>query len=456
MFSMLKDKDFLKKFFKVSFPVMLHALILFIVNFLDNIMVSSVSNEAVSAVYAVNQVTYILMIAGYGVIIGAGVFIQQFNGANDVKNMKQAFCYKCIIMLLFLAVAVTVFYIFGPSIVYLYCRSDSNSSEIFRLAKIYLYTMILSYIPYCLSIIYTTTVREIGQTKYALIAGGVAFGVNLVLNAIFIYVLGLGVFGAALGTIIARVIELIVIVVICHKKKFSFCHKLFKEFKVEKKLAISITKKGLVFLANELLWVIGMTMLSLAYAQRENVLSALSVVNSISNIFNIIFQGLSIGIGVLVGAYLGEGKFESAKDYAKKVYWLGFLISVLFGLCIIALSPVLPHMFKEVAVEQKALASTMLLGYGFLLWGNCLYCCCYVTLKTGGEATTTFFIDSGLMWGIAVPVSWLLALKTDVSLLYIFLFVTSFDIAKFLISYIFVKKGNWLNNLALTVEERSV
>ena len=453
---MLKDKDFLKKFFKVSFPVMLHALILFVVNFLDNIMVSSVSNEAVSAVYAVNQVTYILMIAGYGVVIGAGVFIQQFNGANDTKNMKQAFCYKCIIMLIFLAIAVTVFYIFGPDLVYLYCRSDSNSEEIFKLAKIYLFTMVLSYIPYCLSIIYTTTVREVGQTKYALIAGGIAFGVNLVLNALFIYVLKLGVFGAALGTVIARIIELVVIVFICHSKKFSFCHNLFKEFKVEKNLAISITKKGVIFLLNELLWVLGMTMLSLAYAQRENVLSALSVVNSISNIFNIIFQGLSIGIGVLVGAYLGEGKFAEAKDYAKKVYWLGFLISVTFGLCIIALSPVLPLMFKEVTDSQKDLASMMLLGYGFLLWGSCLYCCCYVTLKTGGEALTTFFIDSGLMWGIAVPVAWFLALKTNVSLLYIFLFVTSFDIVKFLISYAFVKKEKWVRNLALTIEERSV
>ena len=113
-------------------------------------------------------------------------------------------------------------------------------------------------------------------------------------------------------------------------------------------------------------------------------------------------------------------------------------------------------MFKEVDASQKALASIMLLGYGFLLWGSCLYCCCYVTLKTGGEALTTIFIDSGLMWCIGVPVAWLLALKTNVSLLYIFLFVTSFDIVKFLISYSFVKKGNWLNNLALTVEERSV
>ena len=434
---------------------MLHALILFIVNFLDNVMVSSVSNEAVSAVYAVNQVTYILMIASYGVLIGAGVFIQQFNGANDTKNMKQAFCYKIIVMFLFLAVAVTFFYLVGPKLVYLYCRSDSNSEEIFRLAKIYLYTMILSYIPYCLSIIYTTTVREIGKTKYALIAGGVAFAVNLILNAIFIYVLNLGVFGAALGTVIARLIELIFIVILCHGKKFSFCHKLFNEFKVEKKLAIAITKKGVVFLFNELLWVVGMTMLSLAYAQRENVLSALSVVNSISNIFNIIFQGLSIGIGVLVGAYLGENNFEQAKKYAKNVYWLGFLISVLFGVIIIILSPVIPNLFKEVAQEQKSLASIMLFGYGFFIWGSCLYCCCYVTLKTGGEALTTIFIDSGLMWCVGVPVAWLLALKTNVSLLYIYLFVMSFDIVKFLISYAFVKKEKWLVNLAEKVEERS-
>lgn len=456
MFAMLKDKEFLKKFFSVSFPVMLHAFILFIVNFLDNIMVSSVSNESVSAVYAVNQVTYILMIASYGVIIGAGVFIQQFNGANDVKNMKQAFCYKCLIMLIFLTIAITFFYLVGPKIVYMYCKSDTNSEEIFRLAKIYLYAIILSFIPYCLSIIYTTTVREIGQTKYALIAGSIAFGVNLCLNALFIYVLNLGVFGAALGTIVARILELIAIVYICHHKKFGFCENLFKEFKVEKSLAVKITKKGLVFLANELLWVIGMTMLSLAYAQRENVLSALSVVSSISNIFNIIFQGLSIGIGVLVGAYLGESKFKEAKDYAKKVYMLGLLVSIIFGFFIIVLSPVLPSLFREVTSEQKTLASTMLFGYGFLLWGNCLYCCCYVTLKTGGEAMTTILIDSGMMWCIGVPVAWILALKTDVSLLYIFLFVTSFDIIKFVISYLFVKKEKWVRNLTLDIENGGV
>ena len=451
MISMLKDKEFLKKFFKISFPVMLHALILFIVNFADNIMISSVSNEAVSAVYAVNQATYILMIASFGVIIGAGVFIQQFNGAKDEKSLKQVFCYKIIVMLIFLVIFITIYYLFGHHLVYFYCHNDDNANVIYELGKEYLYIMILSYIPYCLSIIYTTTVREIGATKYALFAGLTAFITNIILNAFFIYVLQMGVVGAGLGTVIARVVELVVIVYLCHKKKFNFCDNLFKSFKIEKNLAIQITKKGLVFLANELFWVIGMTLLSLAYAQRENVLSSLSVVSSIGNIFNIIFQGLSIGIGVMVGSYLGEGKFKEAKDYAKKVYWLGFLISVIFGIIIILLSPVIPMMFKEVDAAQKQIATEMLVAYGLLLWGSCLYCCCYVTLKTGGEASTTFLIDSGLMWGIAVPLAWVLVLFTDIELLYIYAIITGFDAVKFLASYYFVKKDRWLNNLTQSV-----
>ena len=456
MFNMLRDKEFLKKFFKVSFPVMLHALILFIVNFVDNVMISGVSNEAVSAVYAVNQATYILMIAAYGVVIGAGVYIQQFNGANDKVNLKQAFCYKIVIMLIFLLIFITVYYLFGHYLVYFYSHSDKNASVIYELGKEYMYVMILSYIPYCLSIIYTTTVREIGETKYALISGVVAFATNIILNYIFIYVLEMGVIGAALGTVIARILELVIIVAISHCKKFDFCNQLFKTFGISKKLAKEITKKGVVFLANELFWVIGMTLLSLAYSQRENVLSALSVVSSIGNIFNIIFQGLSIGIGVMVGSYLGEGNFKKAKDYAYKVYWLGFLTSVIFGVLIIVLSPVIPLLFKEVDASQKAAATEMLFAYGFLIWGSCMYCCCYVTLKTGGEAVTTFLIDSGLMWAVAVPLAWILVKFTNISLVYIYSIIVGFDILKFLASYYFVRKDKWLNNLTLSTSSKTV
>ena len=456
MFKMLKDKEFLSRFFKVSFPVMLHALILFIVNLVDMVMVSNIEGQsgAASAVYAVNQATYIFMIASAGVLIGAGVFIQQFNGAKDDKSLRQAFCYKIIIMLIFLIIFVTIYYLFGHHLVYYYCHNEKNYLQIYSLGKDYLYLIILSFIPYCLSMIYSTTVREVGETKYALIAGSAAVFTNIILNAIFIYVFKLGVVGAAIGTIISRFIELFIIVIICHKKKFSFCDKLFTDFKVEKQLAIEITKKGLVFLANELFWVVGMTLLSLSYAQRKDndILDALAIVSTISNIFTIIFQGLSVGIGVMVGSYLGEGKYTEAKDYAKKVYWLGFLISIICGILIILFSPIIPLVFSNINPEQKAVATRMLVVYGLLIWGCCLYCCCYVTLKTGGEAVTTFLIDSGLMWAVAVPLAWCLVIFTKIDLVYIYAIITGFDAIKFVISYIFVKKEKWLNNLTLSTK----
>lgn len=452
MLKMLRDKEFLKKFLKVSLPVMIHSLILFIVSLVDNIMVGSVSNEAVEGVYAASQATYILMIASYGVLVGAGVYIQQFNGANDKEHLKQSFRYKFVVMALFLVVAITIYYIFGDDLVWFYCKSDENAQEIFRLGKSYLYIIILSYIPFCISIIYTTTVREVGMTKYALIAGCVAFGLNTLLNAILIYVFDMGVIGAAIATLIARIAELVVIFVICRIKKFDFCENLFKEFKIDKDLFKSITKKGTVFLFNELFWVMGMTLLSLAYAQRDGVLGALSVVNTIGNVFNILFQGLSIGIGVLVGSYLGRSDFESAKRYTKNVYLLGLLASLIFGIIIILFSPIIPNMFSEVEPSQKALATQMLVIYGLLLWCSCIYMCCYMTLKTGGEALVTFFIDSGIMWAICVPLAWILVTKTSLSLLYIYPIIIGIDLIKFFIGICFVKRGKWMKNLTLQTD----
>ena len=94
MFKCFTDKEFITRFLKISLPVMLAAFITFLVTFIDNIMVGSVSNEAVSGVYAANEVTFVFEISGFGIIEGAGIFLQQFNGTNDKEHMKQCFRYK--------------------------------------------------------------------------------------------------------------------------------------------------------------------------------------------------------------------------------------------------------------------------------------------------------------------------------------------------------------------------
>lgn len=113
-----KDKTFLKTFFSIAFPVMVQSLLSFIVSFVDTFMISAVSNEAVSAVYAVNQAGYIFLIASFGAISGAAIFVQQFNGAKDYKHVRQCFRYKWVVMLLLLAIMIPLYYIFGKDLVW--------------------------------------------------------------------------------------------------------------------------------------------------------------------------------------------------------------------------------------------------------------------------------------------------------------------------------------------------
>ena len=444
-----KDKEFLQKFFKVSFPVMLHAFVLFIVSFVDNLMVGSISNEAISAVYASNQATFIFIVSSFGVISGAGIFIQQFFGAKDEEHIKQSFRYKLIAATIFLLVVIPLYYIFGKDLIWFYSHSDSNATLILEEGTKYMNIVILSYIPFFYASVYSTSLREIGQAKYSMIAGLIALGVNVLFNSLFIFVFEMGVQGAAIATVMARCVELLCIVIISHKKKIIFCHGAYKNFKIEKQLSQRITKKSIFLFLNEVFWVVGMIMISLAYAQRDNVLSALSVVSTMSDVFGIVFQGLSVGIGVLVGGCLGANEFDKAKDYAKKFYVLGVGIALIATIILCALSPVIPLLFKEINGDQKVLASELIRIYACYIPFFCMCTSSYVILKTGGKTTLTFLLDSVLQWVLYIPIAWLLSMFTNLSLIYIYLAIQSADILKTVLGVLLVKRNTWVQNITI-------
>ncbi len=448
-----KDKEFIKRFFKVAFPVMVHAFILFIVSFVDNLMVGTVSNEAVSGVYAANQTTYIFLVTSMGILSGAGIFIQQFFGAKDERHLKQSFKIKLITSVLFLIIIIPLYYIFGSKVIWFYCHSDSNATIILEQGMEYLNIVIISYIPYMFALAYTSSLREIGRTKYAMIAGIIAFVSNVIFNSLFIYVFKMGVKGAAIATCIARTIELISIVIISKIVKFEFSYNILKEKdnKIEKELVKRIARKSVFLFLNEVFWVTGMVMISLAYAQREGVLSALAVVSTMSDVFGIVFQGLSVGIGVLVGGCLGANEFDKAKDYVKKFYVLGVIIALIATTLLVCFSPIIPLMFAEVSNEQKELASSLIRIYACYIPFFCICTSSYVILKTGGRTITTFILDSVLLWVLFIPTAWCLTLFTSLPLIFVYIAVQSCDVIKSVIGIIMVKQHKWVQNLTINI-----
>lgn len=426
---------------------MISGFITFLVSFVDNIMVGTISNEAVSGVYAANQVTFLFNLASFGILEGAGIFIQQFNGCNDKKHLKQSFNYKIVVSILFMLITMPIIYLFGKNLIHFYSKSDSNYSLIYNEGLLYLRIVAISYIPYMMGYIYSSTLKEIGHTKIPMFSSIAALICNVIFNSLFIIGLDMGVIGAAIATIIARITEMLVVVFFTHYKKYDFCKNIFKEFKINKNLIIKITKIGIPLFINELGYSFGVVLQSIAFSQRDGVLSSISIVTTISNIFNILVTGLSTGIGVMVGSDLGAGEYEMAKDDNKKLNLLGIYISLFFGVILILLSPVIPNIFTEVTISQKSLATLLIIIYSSLLWSSCLSMTSYMTLKVGGKSGLTFIFDSGTMIVLYIPLSWILALLTDLDMVWIYLIIRSIDILKAMFGVYLMKKGSWARNL---------
>jgi Na+-driven multidrug efflux pump len=185
----------------------------------------------------------------------------------------------------------------------------------------------------------------------------------------------------------------------------------------------------------------------LSYTFRPNVLSSLSIINSITNICGFIYSGLGIGVGILVGATLGAGKIEEAKQNQKYLFKLGITVSIIMGLLMITLSPFIPLIFKEVAIDQQRLAAELIRIYAAFLFIFAICFTNYSTLRVGGQGLLAFLLDGGFMWFVAVTGSLLLAKYTTVSVIYLYLFVQFADLLKALTGIPIIKKGKWAQNL---------
>lgn len=448
MFSCFTDKTFFRKFIKIAIPVMIASLISFVVGFVDNIMVGTVSNETVSGVYAANEVSYIDIMIIFGLLEGAGIFIQQYKGSSDSNHIKQCFSYKVIMSIIAIIIVLPLVYLFGDKLIWFYSHKDSNSEIILKEGTDYLKIVALSYIPFMFGYSYSTSINELGKTRYTMYAGIIAIISNVVFNSIFIFGLDMGGKGAAIATVISRVIECIFLIVISHAKHFEFVTGI-RGFGIDKSLFKAITKKSIFLFVNEMGFTVGVILQSLAYSQRDGVLSAISIITTISNIFQILINSLSVGIGVIVGYSLGANKFDEAVDENRKLNFLGLYMSLALGLIIISLNKVIPLMFSSVDEHQKILASKLLIIYGALMFAHTLSLTSYFTLRVGGKTGLTMILDTGLMFILYIPVSWLFVLLTNLDLVYIFLIVTSLDIIKSIIGIIMVKSKTWVRNITI-------
>ena len=223
--------------------------------------------------------SFLFVVIG-GVMAGSGIFIQQFFGSRDYKHLYQTHRFKLIAGLVFLVIALPLAFIFGHYVIEFYSRNNDNPGEILSLAlRLHAFRHFVGFIPY----VFTRHIRPPcakQEKRWNLMLASAVAASLMLFSIISLYVLQKGVLGAAIATTIARSVELMTLLFICELKGFLNLKSLIKGFSVEKHLTRTIIRKSWPLLGNEIMWAGGMVLISMAYAQRSNVLSALSIVST--------------------------------------------------------------------------------------------------------------------------------------------------------------------------------
>ena len=440
----------------IAVPIMIQNGITNFVSLLDNIMIGQIGTEQMSGVAIVNQLLFVYNLCLFGGVSGAGIFTAQYLKQKNEEGVRQTVRFKIWMVFLITLITVILLLYAGDPLIAFYLQGDGtakSAAATLRYGKEYLMIMLPGLVPFMLVQVYSSTLRECGQTILPMKAGVIAVFVNLILNYILIYgKLGapaLGVQGAAIATIISRFVECAVVLIHTHRhvQQNPFVKGLYSTLKVPAGLVAKIITKGMPLLLNETLWAAGMAMLTQCYSIRGlNVIAALNISNTINNVFNIVFLALGDSVAIIVGQLLGAGKMKEARDTDNKMIAFSVISCTVMAVFMLLLAQFFPLLYNT-SSDARALATYFIMLTAVFMPQNAFLHASYFTLRSGGRTVITFLFDSVFIWCVSVVIAFTLSRYTTLPVLAVYAFVQMGDWIKCVIGFILVKKGVWLQNI---------
>ena len=454
---LIGSRSFYRMVLAIVIPIIIQNAITNFVNLLDNLMVGAIGTEEMSGVAITNQLILVFNLAIFGTISGAGIFSSQFHGAENVEGVRTCFRYKIIVGAMVTAISVLLFLFFGENLIALYLTDTSDLARrqhTMNYAFEYLRIMVIGLPAFTITQSYAGTLRETGETRIPMAASIIAVAVNMSFNYLLIFgklfFPRLGVAGAAIATVLSRYVELAFIMIYTHShtERFHFAKGLYKTLRVPMDMTITITKKALPLLANELIWALGATTLVQIYSFRGlDVVAATNISSTAWNLFSTAFMSLGNAAGIIVGIQLGAGKIDTARDYCWKLVAFSASTGIVFGSLLLACSNAIPMLYNT-SDAVRTLSAKMICCVAVAMPVHAIPHCAYFIMRSGGKTGITFVFDSMFSWVIYVPIAYLLTcFCPSMDIVWIYLCVQMADIIKSIFGIYLLKRGAWLVNM---------
>lgn len=438
---------FFGKLITLVLPIAFQQFMLALVTASDAVMLGSLSQDAMSAVSLASQITFVQNLFLAAMTIGLSMLAAQYWGKKDIVSVEKIFAY---VMKVTSAISF-VFFLVALCFPTFLMRIFTNEKDLITFGAEYLRTVSPAFFLTGISQIFLCTIKNTGRASLSSIIASSSVVINIVLNAVLIFGLfgfpKMEIVGAALATVVSRIVEVI----------WSFFETLRKDsLKLRLKFIIHNSKDlcgdfwkyTTPVLCNEIVWGIGFTMYSVIMGHLgSDAVAANSVANIVKNLVACFSLGIASGGGIMVGNELGAGHLDVAKKYGRKLCLFAVASGCISGAVLLALSPFILHIvgLNEVATEYLKgmifICSYNLIGYAVTsttITG--IFC-------SGGDTKFGLRCDAVVMWGITVPLGIVSAFVLKLPVVWVFFIVNLDELLKVPAAYIHYKKYLWVKNL---------
>ncbi|MBE5796420.1 MAG: MATE family efflux transporter [Clostridiales bacterium] len=473
------DKAFYRTVMVILLPLVVQQGITSFVNMLDTLMVGSLGEETLCAVGVVNQILMVFNLTIFGGLSGVSIFGSQFAGKKDVDGMRQSFRTKLYFGTAVCVLGITLLVLLGDRFIAMFMEGELSGQGNSALsaeelaqrvawaseqAHDYLWIMLWGLPAFVLAQAYAGSMREMGKTVATMVASVIAILTNLVLNFLLIFETremalfggtftvwgaGMGVRGAALATVIARVVEMIVVLTYAHmhQNRYIFLRGAFRNGYVPLSLLKRIAITGTPLLLNEVLWSLGMTFINQCYSRRGmTALTALNITSTAWNLFCIIMFAMGNAVSIMVGQYLGRRDKKGARDVDTKLLFITVVSHILLGGLLMLLSGAIPQMFNATQ-ESRELAQKTLMIAGASLPIHAFLHATYFTIRSGGKTVVTFLFDSVYTWCVPAVLAYVLSHYTQANVVTMYFCIQFIDVVKLVIGLFMLRSDFWANNV---------
>ncbi len=443
-----KDKGFYRSLLTLALPIALQNLITFSVGLFDNIMISSLGDEAVSGVYMGGQIQTLLQIFSAGTEGAILVLAAQYWGKADKPAIKKIISIGTRLSIIF-GILVSIISAAMPSLV---ISLFTDEATVINNGAEYLGIIAYSFTFFCLTQSLIAGMRSVELPRVGLIVSALSLLINITFNYILIFgklgLPALGIKGAAIATLIARITEAAVtlLYVFFLDKRLKLRPKDFLKF--DRSLFYDYIKFGLPIILGQLVWAVNVLSNSAIMGRQntEGVIAGLSIANTLHNLAYIVMNGLSGAVGIITGKTIGEGKEELIREYAKTVQILFLALGLVSGLALfVAKQPFISLYGVSSAAASEA--DTFINVLSVTVVGTSYQAACLFGLvKSGGDTAFVFKNDLFFVFLVVIP-SALIATRLGLAPWIVFACLKSDQILKCIVAFIKINRYNWMKNL---------